>query len=227
MLHIRLLAMLYDLLPLAALWMATSAVMLLLRGGERVAPGSAAAMIEFLLQQFQLEEQDLYHTDGPVNLYRLREVLTEIDRPDLKYPAFTPSVPAALEVGDDDLFQTIARQDILLHHPFQSFAPVLDFIRASATDPKVVAIKQTVYRTGATSELMQILIDAARAGKEVTVKTRSLAGVSTSLPFSVMRASPALLRRTELLIGTGASLTAVTARVSVAAALTFRPSEAR
>ena len=136
---------------------------------------SSPAMIDFLLQQFQLEEQDLYHTDGPVNLYRLREVLTEIDRPDLKYPAFSPSVPAAIEMGDDDLFQTIARQDILLHHPYQSFTPVLDFIRSSATDPRVIAIKQTVYRTGATSELMQILLDAARAGKEVTVVVELLA----------------------------------------------------
>ncbi len=138
---------------------------------EEISP----AMIDYLLQQFQLDEQDLYHTDGPVNLYRLREVLSVIDRPDLKYPAFTPSVPAALEVGDDDLFETIARQDILLHHPYQSFAPVLDFIRSSATDPRVVAIKQTVYRTGAVSELMQILIDAARAGKEVTVVVELLA----------------------------------------------------
>ncbi len=132
-------------------------------------------MIEYLLQQFGLDEQELYHVDGPVNLYRLREVLTEIDRPDLKYPAFTPSVPAAIEVGDDDLFETIARQDILLHHPYQSFAPVLDFIRSSALDPRVVAIKQTVYRTGARSELMPILIDAARAGKEVTVVVELLA----------------------------------------------------
>jgi polyphosphate kinase len=138
---------------------------------EEISP----AMIDYLLQQFQLDEQDLYHTDGPVNLYRLREVLTEIDRPDLKYPAFTPSVPAAIEVGDDDLFETIARQDVLLHHPYQSFEPVLDFIRSSVRDPKVVAIKQTVYRTGATSELMQILIDAARAGKEVTVVVELLA----------------------------------------------------
>lgn len=133
------------------------------------------AMIEFLLQQFMLDEQDLYHVDGPVNLYRLREVLTHIDRPDLKYPAFTPSVPAAIEVRDDDLFETIARQDILLHHPYQSFAPVLDFIRSSALDPRVVAIKQTVYRTGADSEIMQVLIDAARAGKEVTVVVELLA----------------------------------------------------
>jgi polyphosphate kinase len=138
---------------------------------EEISP----AMIDFLLMQFQLDEQDLYHTDGPVNLYRLREVLTEIDRPDLKYPAFMPSVPVALEVGDDDLFQTIARQDVLLHHPFQSFDPVLDFIRSAAIDPRVVAIKQTVYRTGAGSEVMQLLIDAARAGKEVTVVVELLA----------------------------------------------------
>ncbi|HTL49752.1 MAG TPA: polyphosphate kinase 1 [Steroidobacteraceae bacterium] len=138
---------------------------------EEISP----AMIDFLLQQFQLDEQDLYHTDGPVNLYRLREVLTEIDRPDLKYPAFAPSVPAAIEMGDDDLFQTIARQDVLLHHPYQSFQPVLDFIRSSTFDPRVIAIKQTVYRTGATSELMQILLDAARAGKEVTVVVELLA----------------------------------------------------
>ncbi len=135
----------------------------------------SAPMIDYLLQQFQLDEQDLYHVDGPVNLYRLREVLSVIDRPDLKYPTFVPSVPAALEVGDEDLFETISRQDILLHHPYQSFTPVLDFIRSSATDPRVVAIKQTVYRTGAVSELMQILIDAARAGKEVTVVVELLA----------------------------------------------------
>ncbi len=133
------------------------------------------AMIEYLMQQFALDEQDLYHVDGPVNLYRLREVLSHIDRPDLKYPPFIPSVPAALEMGDDDLFETIARQDVLLHHPFQSFRPVLDFIRASVTDPRVVAIKQTVYRTDAESELIQVLIDAARAGKEVTVVVELLA----------------------------------------------------
>ncbi|MFZ2508855.1 MAG: polyphosphate kinase 1, partial [Steroidobacteraceae bacterium] len=125
-------------------------------------------MVEFLLQQFALEEQDLYRVKGPVNLYRLREVFSQIDRPDLKYPPFVPAVPAALEMGDQDLFETISRQDLVLHHPFQSFTPVLDFIRASAVDPRVVAIKQTVYRTGADSELMQVLIDAARAGKEVT-----------------------------------------------------------
>ncbi|MGH8251968.1 MAG: polyphosphate kinase 1 [Steroidobacteraceae bacterium] len=133
------------------------------------------AMIEYLLQQFALGEDDIYHVDGPVNLYRLREVLSQIDRQDLKYPPFAPSVPAAIEMGDEDLFQTIARQDVLLHHPYQSFVPVLDFIRASALDARVVAIKQTVYRTGAGSELMQILMDAARAGKEVTVVVELLA----------------------------------------------------
>jgi polyphosphate kinase len=133
------------------------------------------AMIDYLMQQFALDAQDLYHVDGPVNLYRLREVLGHIDRPDLKYPPFTPSAPAAIEVGDDDLFETVARHDVLLHHPFQSFRPVLDLIRASVTDPRVIAIKQTVYRTDAESELIQVLIDAARAGKEVTVVVELLA----------------------------------------------------
>jgi len=132
-------------------------------------------MVEFLLQQFGLDEQDLYRVNGPVNLYRLREVLSQIDRQELKFPPFVPAVPATLEMGDRDLFETIARQDVLLHHPFQSFTPVLDFIRASALDPRVVAIKQTVYRTGADSEIMQVLIDAARAGKEVTVVVELLA----------------------------------------------------
>ena len=132
-------------------------------------------MVEFLLQQFALGEQDLYRVDGPVNLYRLREVLGQIERPDLKYPPFKPSVPAVLEMGDNDLFETISRQDVLLHHPFQSFAPVVDFIRASAIDLRVVAIKQTVYRTGADSELMQVLIDAARVGKEVTAVVELMA----------------------------------------------------
>ena len=74
-----------------------------------------------------------------------------------------------------DLFEVVAREDVLLHHPYQSFAPVLDFIRTTANDPQVIAIKQTVYRTGTDSELMEILIDAARRGKEVTVVVELMA----------------------------------------------------
>ncbi|MBI3372158.1 MAG: polyphosphate kinase 1 [Betaproteobacteria bacterium] len=133
-----------------------------------VADNCSERLVEFLLQQFGLAREDLYIVDGPVNLYRLREVPDQVDRPALKYPTFQPGLPAPL-AKRADLFEVLARQDVLLHHPYQSFTPVINFIRAAATDPQVIAIKQTVYRTGTDSELMDILIDAARRGKEVTV----------------------------------------------------------
>jgi len=139
-----------------------------------VADNCSPAMVEFLLQQFALEPADLYRVDGPVNLYRLREVPSQVDRPDLRYPSFQPGLPGALG-KHGDLFEAISREDVLLHHPYQSFAPVIDFIRTTATDPQVIAIKQTVYRTGTDSELMEILIDAARRGKEVTVVVELMA----------------------------------------------------
>jgi polyphosphate kinase len=139
-----------------------------------VADNCSPEMIEFLLQQFGLGEEDLYRVDGPVNLYRMREVPEQVERPDLKYPLFQPGLPAPLEARSD-LFELLKRQDVLLHHPFQSFAPVIDFIRTTAADPDVIAIKQTVYRTGTDSELMEILIDAARRGKEVTVVVELMA----------------------------------------------------
>ncbi|MGH8686414.1 MAG: polyphosphate kinase 1 [Burkholderiales bacterium] len=139
-----------------------------------VADNCSPSMIEFLLQQFDLGEEDLYRVEGPVNLYRLREVNERVERPDLKYPPFQPGVPGLLE-AQGDLFEALKKQDILLHHPYQSFGPVLDFIRTTAADPGVIAIKQTVYRTGTDSELMEILIDAARRGKEVTVVVELMA----------------------------------------------------
>jgi polyphosphate kinase len=139
-----------------------------------VADNCSPTMIEFLLQQFGLGEEDLYRVDGPVNLYRLREVPEQVERPDLKYALFQPGLPAPL-AARSDLFELLKKQDVLLHHPFQSFAPVIDFIRTTATDPDVIAIKQTVYRTGTDSELMEILIDAARRGKEVTVVVELMA----------------------------------------------------
>src|SRR5213075_1170689 len=138
-----------------------------------VADNASPGMVEFLLQQFGLREADLYRVDGPVNLYRLREVFDQVDRPALKYPTFTPGLPPALDTSD--LFEVLKKQDVLLHHPFQSFLPVIDFIRTTAEDPSVIAIKQTVYRTGTDSELMQILIEAARKGKEVTVVVELMA----------------------------------------------------
>jgi polyphosphate kinase len=139
-----------------------------------VADNCSPAMTEFLLQQFSLREEDLYRVEGPVNLYRLREVPDQVDRPDLKYPVFQPGLPAPLEESSD-LFELLKKQDVLLHHPYQSFGPVIDFIRTTAADPNVIAIKQTVYRTGTDSELMEILVEAARRGKEVTVVVELMA----------------------------------------------------
>src|SRR5687768_5642878 len=138
-----------------------------------VADNCSQRMVEFLLQQFGLRDADLYRVDGPVNLYRLREAPDQVDRADLKYPPFQPGLPPALDSGD--IFEVLKKQDILLHHPFQSFLPVIDFIRTTANDPSVIAIKQTVYRTGTDSELMEILVDAARKGKEVTVVVELMA----------------------------------------------------
>ncbi|MBV8030155.1 MAG: polyphosphate kinase 1 [Betaproteobacteria bacterium] len=138
-----------------------------------VADNCPEPMEEFLLQQFGLQKHDLYRVEGPVNLYRLREVPDQVDRPHLKYPPFQPGLPTALEHAD--IFEVLKKQDVLLHHPFQSFMPVVDFIRTTATDPNVIAIKQTVYRTGTDSELMEILVEAARKGKEVTVVVELMA----------------------------------------------------
>ena len=139
-----------------------------------VADNCSEHMSEFLLAQFNLGPEDLYRVEGPVNLYRLREVPDQVDLPALKYPVFQPGLPATLEDGAD-IFETLSHQEVLLHHPYQSFTPVINFIRAAAVDPRVIAIKQTVYRTGTDSELMEILIDAARRGKEVTVVVELMA----------------------------------------------------
>ena len=131
-------------------------------------------MSEFLLQQFGLAREDLYQVPGPVNLVRLMQVPDFVERPDLKFKPFTPSVPGAL-AKRNDIFAAIRKGDILLHHPFQSFRPVIDFVAQAAADPAVVAIKWTVYRTGADSDLMKHLITAARNGKAVTVVVELMA----------------------------------------------------
>ena len=132
------------------------------------------ATARFLLAQFGLASEDLYRVNGPVNLVRLMSVPDEVDRPDLKFRPFAPGLPRSL-AKSRDVFEAIQAGDVLLHRPFQSFAPVIDFIREAARDPRVVAIKQTVYRTGTDSVIMQTLIDAARAGKEVTVVVELMA----------------------------------------------------
>lgn len=130
---------------------------------------------EFLRQQFALSPEDLYRVNGPVNLVRLMGIPDMVVRDDLKFPPFVPGVPIVLQKKGADMFKVIRKSDILLHHPFQSFKPVIDFIHQAATDPGVVAIKQTVYRTGVDSALMDALIVAARMGKEVTVVVELLA----------------------------------------------------
>ncbi|MBU3694449.1 MAG: polyphosphate kinase 1 [Rhodocyclaceae bacterium] len=133
-----------------------------------------ADVSDFLLRQFGLERSDLYQVDGPVNLVRLMQVPDMVERPDLKFPPFSPGLPKVLRKSPD-LFATIRQQDVLLHHPFQSFQPVIDFISQAASDPDVVAIKQTVYRTGHDSALMEALLTAAQRGKEVTVVVELMA----------------------------------------------------
>jgi polyphosphate kinase len=131
-------------------------------------------VVEFLLRQFDLDEMDLFRADGPVNLARLMQLADAVERPDLKFPLFQPAHPVHF-ADADTVFSAIAAGDILLHHPFESFDPVIEFLRAAAADPAVVAIKQTIYRTGAESELMEELIKAARNGKEVTVVVELMA----------------------------------------------------
>ncbi|HTT01212.1 MAG TPA: polyphosphate kinase 1 [Steroidobacteraceae bacterium] len=125
-------------------------------------------VIEFLLQQFALKDTDLFRVPGPVNLNRLTAVYDLVQRPELKYPLFTPGVPKRI-TASPDLFAAIRQKDLLLHHPYQSFGPVMDFVRQAAVDPQVLAIKQTLYRTGAESPLVDALVSAAQAGKDVTV----------------------------------------------------------
>jgi polyphosphate kinase len=124
-------------------------------------------IVQFLLDQFELAESDLYMVNGPVNLHRLEALVDVVDRPDLKYRPFAPDVPKRLQ-HREDLFAVLREHDILLHHPFQSFVPVVDLVRQAARDPDVLAIKQTVYRTGLDSPMSDALYEAARAGKEVT-----------------------------------------------------------
>lgn len=126
-----------------------------------------------LRDQFELNDRECYRVKGPVNLVRLMQLPDMVDLPDLKFPAYQPTVPA--ELHSSGLFDTLQRRDVLLHHPYQSFMPIAQFLRQAALDPDVVAIKQTIYRTGQTSELMESLLIAARAGKEVTAVVELMA----------------------------------------------------
>ena len=138
-----------------------------------VAENCPASLADFLLNQFNIAPEFLYRVNGPVNMVRLNELVDYASRPEWRFAPFTPKLSVTL--ADGDLFGAIAQKDILLHHPFQSFQPVIDFIRTAAHDPQVVAVKQTIYRTGMNSELMEALIMAAHNGKEVTVVVELMA----------------------------------------------------
>ncbi|MDC9728282.1 MAG: polyphosphate kinase 1 [Methyloprofundus sp.] len=124
--------------------------------------------IEFLAARFGLSENQVFPVSGLVNISRIQEIVNNVDRPDLKFKPHKPSIPEVLG-RKKNYFDAIKKQDILLHHPFESFFPVVEFIKQAAIDPDVVAIKQTLYRTSSDSPVVNALLKAAQAGKEVTV----------------------------------------------------------
>jgi len=139
-----------------------------------IGAGCPEDLQEFLLDHFRLGEQDMYLVEGPVNLNRLVTVCNISDRPELLYEPFTQGLPDELRT-DDDIFSILAKKNVLLHHPYQSFAPVIEFLASAAADSNVLAIKQTLYRTGADSPIVDHLVTAARSGKEVTVVVELMA----------------------------------------------------
>jgi polyphosphate kinase len=122
-------------------------------------------IVQGLLRNFDLPDNAVYRINGPVNLNRAIQVYNEVDRPELKFPPFQSRHLA----GSEDMFERIADGDVLLHHPFDAFTPVLELLKQASTDPGVLAIKQTLYRTGRDSAIVEHLVQAARNGKDVTV----------------------------------------------------------
>ena len=131
-----------------------------------IAENCPRSIVKTLLQNFDLEQNAVYRINGPVNLNRVIQVYELSNRPDLKFPPFKPA-PVALD--EDAPFDTLRTRDVLLHHPYQGFSAVTDLLQAAANDPQVLAIKQTLYRTGRDSRIIEHLIAAARNGKDVTV----------------------------------------------------------
>ncbi|MFC5741674.1 polyphosphate kinase 1 [Dyella tabacisoli] len=126
------------------------------------------AIVTLLTTNFELEETDVYRCNGPVNIIRAGTIYERLDRPELKYPRFTPRLPRALETSKCT-FEVLRQRDVLLHHPYESFAAVVELLRQATQDPNVLAIKQTLYRAGADTPLVDLLVEAARNGKDVTV----------------------------------------------------------
>ena len=133
-----------------------------------VSAGCSDYLASFLLKQFDLPELALYRVHGPVNLVRLTQIVDLVNDPKLLYPAYSACYPTQLIPGQS-FFERLKQGDVSIHQPFESFDGVLAFLREAVDDPQVLAIKQTIYRTGADSELMRLLREAVRRGKEVTV----------------------------------------------------------
>lgn len=124
-------------------------------------------MVKFLLKEHKLTENDAYLCDGPVNLHRYLDVLDQLDKPNLCFKSFNPTKPQNLK-SEKSILDAVNKKDIVLHHPYESFQTIVDMIREAAKDPDVLAIKQTLYRTHSKSAIVNALVEAARAGKEVT-----------------------------------------------------------
>jgi polyphosphate kinase len=133
-----------------------------------VSAGCSQYLASFLLEQFELPPESLYRVTGPVNLVRLTQLIDLADRADLCFAPYRPALSQSLASGVS-IFEQLKQRDLLIHQPFESFDGVLAFLREAVHDPQVLAIKQTIYRTGADSELMDLLREAVRRGKEVTV----------------------------------------------------------
>ncbi|PCJ32064.1 MAG: polyphosphate kinase 1 [Gammaproteobacteria bacterium] len=125
-------------------------------------------MVDFLRKQCGMDRDNVYLVNGPVNVSRLQAIYSLVNAPQLKFKPFTQGRPSGMS-SSSDIFATIKKGDVLLHHPYQSFSPVVDFLKQAAADSSVLAIKQTLYRTGAQSPVVDALVSASRAGKEVTV----------------------------------------------------------
>jgi polyphosphate kinase len=132
-----------------------------------VSASCAESLASFLLAQFDLPPEALYRVHGPVNLARLTQLIDLLDEPQLRFAPYQASYPVSLSPGQS-FFERLQAGDALIHQPFESFEGVLAFLREAVQDPQVLAIKQTIYRTGADSELMELLREAVRRGKEVT-----------------------------------------------------------
>ena len=124
---------------------------------------------DFLLEQFGLPVAALYKVNGPVNLVRLNQLIDQADAPELRFAPFEPAWPESRLPRQTSMFDRLREGDVMLHQPFESFEPVVQFLREAVFDPDVLAIKQTIYRTGSESPLMDLLIEGARRGKEVMV----------------------------------------------------------